>query len=65
MHALRECVACLVIACTCMIVYAYMYTVRKASWNQAGVEPVHWKQAHIETRSRVGGKNQEWTLVLS
>ena len=38
---------------------------RKPSCNPAGVEPVHWKLAHIEPGSRLSGTNQEWTLALS
>jgi len=37
----------------------------KASWDPAGVECVHWKQAHIDPGSRVSKLNREWTLVPS
>ena len=36
---------------------------QKASWNPAGVEPVHWKLAHIETGLRVSGAHGEKTLA--
>ena len=46
---------------------------QKASWNPAGVEPVHYTQAHIEpeivqhlfTESRGSGANRERTSVRS
>ena len=36
---------------------------REASWNPAGVEPVHWKRARMDPGSRVNGTNRERTLV--
>ena len=32
-----------------MCVYIHI-SARKFSWNPAGVEPVHWKVAHIDSR---------------
>jgi len=40
-------------------------TARKASWNPAGVEPVHLKLAHIDSGSHVSGTNQKFTVVRS
>jgi len=37
-------------------------TARKASWTQAGVEPIHWKLAHVGSGSRVSGTNRKMTL---
>jgi len=38
---------------------------RKALWNPACVELVHWKLAHIDPGSRVSGTNQIKKLVRS
>jgi len=38
---------------------------QKASWNPVGVEPIHWKPAHINSGSPVSGTNQKRTLVRS
>jgi len=47
----------------CTYVYIYIHTTRKASWNPGGVEPIHWKLAHIEPSSRISGTHQKYTLV--
>jgi len=46
-----------------MLFVIYAYTARNFFWNPAGVEPVYWKQAHIDPGSRVSGKDRERTLV--
>jgi len=38
---------------------------RQAFWNLAGVEPIHWKLAHIDPGSRVSGTNRERSLFRS
>jgi len=41
------------------------HAARKSFWNPVGVEPVHWKLAHIDLGSRVSGTNRERTPVRS
>jgi len=40
-----------------------LYTARKASWNPAGVEPVHWKPENIITGSLTSGTHRENNLI--
>jgi len=43
----------------------HMNPARKASWNPAGVNPVHWKTAEINPDSLQMGTNEKCTLVRS
>ena len=47
--------------CTNMVVEKSTRAARKASWNPAGVEPIHWILAYIDPGSRVSGTNRETT----